>query len=70
MTTQKNEGEGNHTAAGQYNEAQKKFAKSGKVDPAAKDAARAVDGSEASELRKAEEIGKGHSHGEDPQLKK
>ncbi len=70
MTTQKNEGEGNHTAAKQYNDAQKKFAQSGKVDPAARDAARAVDGPEGSELRKAEEIGKRHAHGEDPQLKK
>jgi hypothetical protein len=70
MTTQKNEGEGNHTAAKQYNDAQKRFAESGKVDPAAKDAAKAVDGPEGSELREAELIGKRHAHGEDPQLKK
>ncbi len=70
MATQQNEGEGNRTAAKQYNDAQKKFADSGKVGPAATDAAKAVDGAEGSELRKAEEIGKGHSHGEDPQLKK
>jgi hypothetical protein len=70
MSTQKNEGEGNRTAAKQYNDAQKSFAESGKVDPAAKDAARAVDGPEGAELRKAEEVGKRHSHGEDPQLKK
>lgn len=70
MATQRNEGEGNQTAARQYNDAQKKFAESGKVDPAAKDAAKAVDGPEGGELRKAEEIGKRHAHGEDPQLKK
>lgn len=70
MATQRNEGEGNRTAARQYNDAQKKFAESGKVEPAAKDAAKAVDGPEGSELRKAEEIGKRHAHGEDPQLKK
>jgi hypothetical protein len=70
MSTQKNEGEGNHTAAKQYNDAQKNFAQSGKVEPAAKDAAQAVDGPEAAKLRKAEEIGKSHAHGEDPQLKK
>jgi len=70
MSAQKNEGEGNHAAAKQYNDAQKSFAQSGKVGPAAKDAARAVDGPEAAELRKAEEIGKRHARGEDPQLKK
>jgi hypothetical protein len=70
MTTAKNEGEGNHTAAKQYNDAQKQFAESGKVGPAAKDAAKAVDGPEGNELRKAEEAGKRHAHGEDPQLKK
>jgi hypothetical protein len=70
MSTQKNEGEGNHTAAKQYNDAQKSFAQSGKVEPAAKAAARAVDGPEAAELRKAEKIPKRHARGEDPQLKK
>ena len=69
MTTQKNEGEGNQTAAKQYNDAQKRFAESGKVAPAAKDAARAVDGPEGAGLRKAEELGKRHAHGEDPQVK-
>jgi hypothetical protein len=70
MTTQKNEGEGNQTAARQYNDAQKNFAKSGKVDTAAKDAAEALDGPQGRELRDAEELGKRHAHGEDPQLKK
>ncbi|HEY0184159.1 MAG TPA: hypothetical protein VGC09_15225 [Rhodopila sp.] len=70
MTAQQNEGEGNHTAARQYNDAQKRFTESGKVAPAAKDAATAVDGPEGAELRKAEELGKRHAHGEDPQLKK
>ena len=70
MTAQKNEGEGNQTAAKEYNDAQKTFAECGKVEPAAKDAAKAVDGPEGNELRKAEEAGKKHSHGEDPQLKK
>jgi hypothetical protein len=70
MTTPKNEGEGNHTAARQYNAEQHEFAKSGKVEQAAKDAAKAVDGPEGEDLRKAEDAGKRHSHGEDPQLKK
>jgi hypothetical protein len=69
MPEQKNQGEGNQTAARQYNEAQKRFAESGKVDPAAKEAARSVDGPEGDDLRKAEEIGKSHAHDEDPQVK-
>jgi hypothetical protein len=70
MATQRNEGEGNRSAAKQYNDAQKKFADSGKVGPAAKDAAKAEDSAEGGALRDAEEIGKRHSRGEDPQLKK
>jgi hypothetical protein len=66
MATQKNEGEGNHTAARAFNRDQKRFVESGKVEPAAEDAARAVDGDEAEALREAERIGKQHSHGEDP----
>ncbi len=61
MTTQKNEGEGNRTAAKEYNDAQKEFAQSGKVDQAAQDAAKAVDGPEGDELRKAEDAGKTHA---------
>jgi hypothetical protein len=70
MTTQKNEGEGNHMAAKQYNEAQKTFTQSGKVGPAARDAAKAVDGPEGSDLRKSEELGKSNRHDEDPQVKR
>ncbi len=66
MTEQRNEGEGNHTAARAYNKAQTGFAHGGKVEAAAKDAARAVDGPEGEALRKAEQEGKRHSHGEDP----
>ena len=39
MTIQKNEGEGNRTAAKKYNDAQRLFVQSSKVDSAAKDAA-------------------------------
>jgi hypothetical protein len=70
MTDQKIEGEGNHAAARTYDDAQKKFAESGRVQPAAKDASRAVDGPEGGELGQAEEVGKRRTHGEDPQLKK
>jgi hypothetical protein len=51
---QPNEGEGNKTAAREFNRAQSKFAKSGPVDKAAKDAKRAVEGDEKAELREAE----------------
>jgi hypothetical protein len=70
MSEQKNEGEGNKTAARTYNEQQKRFAESGKVADAAEDARKAVDGPEGEELRRAEKEAQSHAHGEDPALKK
>ncbi|MBI1980541.1 MAG: hypothetical protein HYS63_03075 [Methylocystis sp.] len=66
MTAQKdmqpqNEGEGSRTAAKQYNEATRKFVESGKVDKAAKDAERAIEGDEAEELKRAEDKGRAHA---------
>ncbi len=66
---QKNEGEGNRTAARAYNKGVQDFEKTGQVEEKAREAAEAVDGPEGEELRKAEDVGKSHSHGEDPQLK-
>ncbi|WP_292531746.1 hypothetical protein [Methylocystis sp.] len=57
----KNEGEGNRTAAKQYNEAARKFVESGKVDKAAKDAEQAIEGAEAEELKRAEDEGRAHA---------
>ena len=54
---QKNEGEGNKTAAREYNREQKEFAESGKVKPAAEEAKRAVEGGERQELERAEREG-------------
>lgn len=54
---QKNEGEGNKTAARHYNEATTEFAKSGKVEEKANEARKAVDGKEGDALRKAEREG-------------
>jgi hypothetical protein len=54
---QRNEGEGNKTAAREYNREQKKFAESGKVKPAAEQAKRAVEGNERQELERAERKG-------------
>ena len=55
MARQQNEGEGNKTAAREFNQAQEKFVKDGQWKEAAKDAARAVDGPEGAELQRAEE---------------
>jgi curli biogenesis system outer membrane secretion channel CsgG len=56
-TTQKNEGEGSRTAAKAYNLATTKFAKSGKVEPAARKAKAALK-SEAEDMEHAEAIGR------------
>jgi len=66
---QRNEGEGNKTAAREYNESQRRFVESGKVEEKAREAEKALD-SDKQELERAEAIGKRHSHGEDPALKK
>lgn len=55
---QRNEGEGNRTAARQYNADQKKFAESGQAAIAAEEARKAVEGPEGDELRRAEEKGR------------
>jgi hypothetical protein len=61
-----NEGEGNKTAAREYNEAQRRFAESGKVEEKARKAEQALDGPEAQALRDAEALGKSRAAGEDP----
>lgn len=63
---QKNEGEGNRTAARQYNADQKKFAESGKVEPAAEAARRAVEGPEGEALKQAERDGRAKARETDP----
>jgi len=67
---QKNEGEGNRTAAREYNEGQRRFVKSGKVEEKAKEAERDIAGKEGDALREAELIGKRHTHEEDPEIKR
>jgi hypothetical protein len=68
--TQQNEGEGNRTAAREYDKAQHDFAHSGKVEGKAEEARRAVDGVEGKELRDAELVGKRHASEEDPEIKR
>ena len=63
--TAKNEGEGSYTAGRAYNTETEKFAKSGRVAEKAREAAKALDGPEAAELKRAEKVGKGRSKGED-----
>ncbi len=68
---QKNQGEGNQTAARTYNRDQKRSVESGKVEQAARDAEKSLDNTEqARHLKQAERVGKSHSHGEDPALKR
>ncbi|HZK91627.1 MAG TPA: hypothetical protein VFC56_15910 [Stellaceae bacterium] len=68
---QRNEGEGNRTAARKYNEAQQRFVKSGQVDRKAHEAERDMrDQSIRRELEHAEAIGKAHVAEEDPQVKR
>jgi hypothetical protein len=70
MTEQRNEGEGNRTAARTFNREQKQFVESGKVDQAAREAEKSLDNTEeARHLKQAERVGKSHSHGEDPAVK-
>ena len=54
-------GEGNHDADRRYRDATDRFVKSGAVEPAAKEARRAIDDpQQRDDLQKAEEIGKSH----------
>jgi len=64
-TKQANEGEGNRTAAREYDAATEKYIRSGRVDKAAEEAKRAVDGDEGEELRDAEEKGRARAAEDD-----
>ena len=61
-------GEGNYQATRAYNEATRRFVRSGKVAQAARKAA-PRDASEAAMLERAEREGKSRSKGEDPALR-
>ena len=63
-----NQGGGNRTAARQYNEAQRRFVESSKVDDKAHEAERALDTPEKSVLERAEAVGKRHKRAEDPEI--
>jgi hypothetical protein len=63
------QGEGNYKAAEEYDEAQRKFVKSGKVDEAARNA-KPKSKAEADEMKRAEAAGRSHAKGEDPAVKR
>jgi hypothetical protein len=59
------QGEGDYDAGRRYDKASREFAESGKVEPAAREAA-PENPEEAEELERAEAEGKSHSKGEGP----
>ena len=63
------QGEGNRTAARRYNEETTDFARSGRVEQAAREA-RPEGADEARDMERAEAEGKSRSRGEDPLLRK
>lgn len=64
-----NQGEGDYRSARRYDEHVRRTAESGRVEKKAREAENAIEDMEGNELRRAEEMGKRHSHGEDdPQL--
>ena len=63
------QGEGNYDATRRYDKAARAFVRSGKVDAAAHDA-EPNSPEQAEALRRAEEVGRSHSKGEDPAIKK
>ena len=67
-TTTRNEGEGNKTAARQYNEAQRRFVQSGKVEEKAREAEKSLKTGDKRELERAEAVGKRHKVAEDPEI--
>ena len=70
MPNQKNEGEGNRTAAREYNEATKRFTQSGRVEESGKKAKQAIEGGEKAELERAEKAGKSKIREEDPAIER
>lgn len=66
----RNEGEGNRTAAREYNKATREHARTHDVDAEAKKARKALEGEQGDSLRRAEQTGKSRAKDEDPQVKR
>ena len=62
------QGEGNYEAAKRYDDAQREFVKSGRVEQAARDAAPRSP-QEAESMKRAEQEGKRHAKDEDPSVR-
>jgi hypothetical protein len=69
-TKQRDEGEGNRTAARRFDKAEQAFVKRGKVEEKAREAERALEGDERRELERAEQEGRRHIAGEDPEVER
>jgi hypothetical protein len=70
MTKSKDlQGEGNYDAAKEFDEAEEKFVKSGKLDQAARDA-EPKSPEEKEAMERAEEEARSHAKDEDPALKR
>jgi hypothetical protein len=69
-TGQANEGEGSRTAARRYNEGVAKTVQGGHVNEGAQKAARALDGAEGPELKRAEEKAKHAADNPAPEKKR
>jgi hypothetical protein len=63
-----NQGEGDYRSARSYDEHVRRTVEGGQVEKKAHEAEKALEGKEGDALRRAEEAGKRHSHGEDPLL--
>jgi hypothetical protein len=71
FTTQRNEGEGNRTAAREHNQGQQRFIRSGQVDRKAREAERDLRDREIRrELEHAETVGRRHVAEEDPEIRR
>jgi len=71
LTRQRNEGEGNRTAAREYNEAQQRFIRSGQVDQKAREAQHDLEKDLIRrELEHAEAVGRRHAADEDPEVRR
>jgi hypothetical protein len=57
-SNQKNEGEGNRTAAREYNKDTREFIETGKVEKSAEKARKAVEDDKSGSLKRAEEKGR------------
>jgi hypothetical protein len=69
-SVQKNEGEGNRTAARKYNDATRRFVQSGRVQESGERAKSAIEGDEKAGLERAEKTGKSKMREEDPAVER